>query len=68
MIRQAFENDFRTALQHHRAGRTAASEPLYRRILAADPDHAEASRLLGSILGQSGRVGRAGEFQADLYI
>jgi predicted O-linked N-acetylglucosamine transferase (SPINDLY family) len=43
------------ARAHHRAGRLAEAEALYRRILAADPHHAEGLHLLGVIAHQAGR-------------
>ena len=36
-----------TALQHHQAGRLGEAEALYREILAANPDDADALQLLG---------------------
>jgi len=42
------------ALEHHRAGRLDAAEEIYRRILAVEPDHAEAWHLLGVIQTQQG--------------
>jgi protein O-GlcNAc transferase len=50
-IPQAFE----LALQNHQAGRLADAESLYRRILAAQPNHAAALHLLGLIAHQVGR-------------
>jgi len=50
-IPQAFE----LALTHHRAGRLAEAEALYRQILAAQPNHADARRCLGVIAHQAGR-------------
>ena len=50
-IQQAFQ----IAVQHHQAGRLAEAEPLYRQILAVQPSHAEALRLLGVIARQVGR-------------
>jgi tetratricopeptide (TPR) repeat protein len=50
-IRQAFQ----LALQHHQSGRLAEAEALYRRILAADPRHAEALHYLGMMACQVGR-------------
>ena len=50
-IPQAFD----LALGHHQAGRLADAEALYRRILAAQPNHADALHLLGLIAHQSGR-------------
>ncbi|MBP2298676.1 tetratricopeptide repeat protein [Azospirillum picis] len=48
------------ALDHHQAGRTAEAEELYRRILAADPEHADAMQLLGVLSAQAGGLDRAG--------
>src|SRR5947208_13883121 len=42
------------AASHHQAGRLAAAERLYRRILAVDPDHADSLHLLGLIAHQTG--------------
>jgi protein O-GlcNAc transferase len=44
-----------TALVHHRAGRLMIAEELYRRILAAEPEHADALHLLGLVEHQTGR-------------
>ena len=46
---------FQLALQHHQAGRLADAEALYRQILAVQPKHADALRLLGVIAQQAGR-------------
>jgi protein O-GlcNAc transferase len=46
---------FDLALQHHRAGRLADAEALYRQILAIQPNHADALHLLGVIAHQVGR-------------
>ena len=43
------------ALAHHRAGRTAEAERLYRQVLARDPRHGDALHLLGMLAGQAGR-------------
>lgn len=48
------------ALQHHQAGRVAEAEDIYRRILDADPEHADAMELLGVLAAQTGRLGLAG--------
>lgn len=48
------------ALDHHQAGRVAEAEDLYRRILNADPDHADAMDLLGVLAAQTGRLIQAG--------
>ena len=50
-IPQAFD----LAVHHHQAGRLAGAEALYRQILAVQPNHAEALRLLGGIAQQAGR-------------
>jgi predicted O-linked N-acetylglucosamine transferase (SPINDLY family) len=43
------------ALQHHRAGRLVEAEAGYRKLLAANPNHAEALNLLGLVGLQVGR-------------
>lgn len=48
------------ALDHHQAGRVAEAEDIYRRILNADPEHADAMELLGVLAAQTGRLGLAG--------
>jgi tetratricopeptide (TPR) repeat protein len=45
----------RVGLQHHQAGRLTEAEGCYRRILAAQPDHADAMHLLGRLAQQAGR-------------
>ena len=42
-------------LKHHQAGRLADAGACYRRVLAAQPDHADALHLLGVIAHQAGR-------------
>ena len=51
IVSQALE----LAVQHHQAGRLAEAEALYRRILAVQPNHADALHLIGVIAHQSGR-------------
>jgi predicted O-linked N-acetylglucosamine transferase (SPINDLY family) len=46
---------FSIALQHHQSGRLDLAEQIYRRILAADPQHADATQLLGLISYQVGQ-------------
>ena len=46
---------FQIALEHHRAGRLAEAEGIYRQILAAEPCYADALHFLGVIAHQSGR-------------
>jgi Flp pilus assembly protein TadD len=43
------------ALQHLQAGRLAEAEPLFRRVLAVNPRHADSLHLLGVIAYQTGR-------------
>lgn len=42
------------AVQHHRGGRLAEAEELYRTLLAASPDDADALHLLGLLRAQRG--------------
>ena len=46
---------FAAALRHHQTGRLEEAERLYRQILQADPNHADALHLLGVIAHQRGR-------------
>ena len=49
------------AQQHHQAGRLEAAEQIYRRILNAVPDHADALHLLGVVALQLGQHAAAAE-------
>lgn len=49
------------ATEHHRAGRTAEAERLYREVLAAAPGQADALHLLGILALQSGRPADAAD-------
>ena len=44
---------YRTALQHHQQGQLAQAEALYRKVLEASPQHAEALHYLGVIYHQN---------------
>jgi predicted O-linked N-acetylglucosamine transferase (SPINDLY family) len=44
------------ALGHHRAGRLAEAEAIYRQVLTQAPDHGDALQLLGVLAGQAGRL------------
>jgi tetratricopeptide (TPR) repeat protein len=55
-------DDFQIATGHHRSGRLADAEALYRRILAQNPKHADALNQLGYLLYQSGRFDPALEY------
>jgi tetratricopeptide (TPR) repeat protein len=50
------------AVQHHQAGRLQTAEQIYRRILQAEPAHADAWHLLGVINAQTGNHQRAVEY------
>lgn len=47
---------FNKALVYHQSGRLADAEALYRRVLAAEPRHADSVHLLGVIAFQMGQV------------
>jgi protein O-GlcNAc transferase len=49
------ESEFITAFQHHQAGRLNEAEQTYRRLLAADPSHADTLHFLGLLLFQRGQ-------------
>jgi protein O-GlcNAc transferase len=55
-------NTLALALHHHQAGRLAQAAQLYQEIIARDPEHADALRLLGVVAQQQGRH----ELAADL--
>jgi tetratricopeptide (TPR) repeat protein len=50
------------AIQHHNAGRLSAAEQIYRQILAVEPSHADAWRLLGVTAYQTGKYETAVEY------
>jgi protein O-GlcNAc transferase len=50
---------FAIAMAHHRAGRLELAEEIYRRILAAEPNHAPSLHLLGLAAHQRGRHAQA---------
>ena len=55
------------ALDLHRKGDTAAAEPLYRAVLAEQPNHGEAAHNLGLLLAQRGALAQAQkQFQTAL--
>lgn len=59
---------FALALQHHQAGRWDDAEMLYRQILAAQPNHAEAWQHLGLIAHQKGRSDLAAQWIAHAIV
>src|ERR1700722_15233513 len=52
---------FARATEHHRAGRLKEAEADYRRVLAAEPGHADSLHLLGLVAAQLGRGDLAAE-------
>src|SRR5580704_14787862 len=62
MAQPNLEQLSRTALDHHRAGRLAAAKAIYQQILAAQPNNADATCLLGIIARQEGRPDEAVQF------
>jgi len=55
------EQTLAVATEHHRAGRTAEAERLYREVLASSPGHPDALHLLGVVALQSGRPAEAAD-------
>src|SRR4051812_38939084 len=53
------EQTLQLALQHHQAGRIADAESLYRRVLAAQPNHPDALHLLGALWLDAGNANDA---------
>ena len=45
------DETLQAAVAHHRAGRLAEAEKLYRQVLAGDPNHFDALQLFGLRLG-----------------
>ncbi len=56
MASSAIPREMEVAIEHHRAGRFGEAETIYRRVLAQEPNHADAMQLLGAVAGQTGRV------------
>jgi predicted Zn-dependent protease len=50
-----------TAISHHQANRLDEAEQLYRAVLSADPDQADALHLLGVVAHQRGQHAQAVE-------
>jgi tetratricopeptide (TPR) repeat protein len=55
MLAMNIEQSIQLARQHHTAGRLREAEALYRQILSAEPNHAEALHLLGLVALQCGQ-------------
>jgi protein O-GlcNAc transferase len=54
MAESTIQHDFDLAISHHQAGRLREAERLYRRILAAHPQHSQAMHCLGVLAHQMG--------------
>ncbi len=59
--RPAVATALKSAMTTHRAGNLEAAEADYRRVLAAQPENANANHLLGSILSESERAKKEAE-------
>jgi protein O-GlcNAc transferase len=57
------DRQFAAALEHHKAGRLAEAERLYRQVCAADPRHAAALHRLGVVAHRLGRPDAAALLQ-----
>ncbi|MGN6388808.1 MAG: tetratricopeptide repeat protein, partial [Burkholderiaceae bacterium] len=57
----AAERTLTEAIAHHRAGRLAQADALYRDVLAALPDHPDALHLSGTVAYQTGQLDLAAE-------
>jgi predicted O-linked N-acetylglucosamine transferase (SPINDLY family) len=59
MATPTIDQAMQIALAHHRAGRLADAEALYRRVLEHAPEYPDALHLLGVLAGQAGHVDAA---------
>ena len=55
------------AIAHHKAGRLADAEPLYRQVLDYSPNTATALQNLGLILSKSGKSDEVIQYSADRW-
>ena len=61
MLPVTIEQELEVALKCHQSGRLAEAERFYERILAREPDHADALNLMGLVAHQTGRKHLAAE-------
>jgi protein O-GlcNAc transferase len=54
-MQTAADHAMQSAAEHHRAGRLAEAETIYREVLTGDPNHFEALHMMGVLAGQVGR-------------
>jgi protein O-GlcNAc transferase len=57
--RMTLQKQYESGVLHHKAGRLVEAEKIYRQILAAQPNHADALHLLGVVAGQAGQLDEA---------
>lgn len=56
---KSFQPTFEVALQHHRAGRLDHAEAIYRQVVVREPEHEQATFLLGALCLSSNRTEEA---------
>jgi protein O-GlcNAc transferase len=56
MRTETIEQTLHHALEQHQAGQLEIAQTAYRKILARDPNHADALHLLGLVVGQRGQL------------
>lgn len=56
MLQFTTDESLQFALAHHRAGRLAEAEAIYRQVIAGDSRHPQALNLLGALAMQTGRL------------
>lgn len=56
MSQSPLDQMIEAAVAHHRAGNLHLAEPIYRQVLAADPNHPDALNLLGVLARQTGHA------------
>src|SRR5262245_2898189 len=59
MAQSSIEDVVKQGLEHHRGGRLAEAEKLYRQVLGVNPNHADALHLMGALALGAGQLGPA---------